>query len=247
MGFSIGGFKLPEINLPKLNLPKLDLSKGVEILKGVVGDMFTPAKDGQSLFNRELHYKVGPFDIRLKNPVEALAEKLLGKVGEKLQGLGLDTSVIARMLTGNRQVPGLGEVDMPKLPERIEEYLPEVGGAPKAVAPPEVEDVEEVEDLGSVDDAEDVDYEPEIGGGTSSATAVSGGDSLSAAISSLGSRANAMNANVTEMINSWDGKDQKKMFEIQEAMQARTAMFELMSNLMKMEHDTRKAIIQNIR
>ncbi|HCF61306.1 MAG TPA: hypothetical protein DFS52_25335 [Myxococcales bacterium] len=246
MGFSIGGFKLPEIKLPKLNLPKLDISKGVEILKGVVGDMFAPAKDGQSLFNKELHYKVGPFDIRLKNPVEALAEKLLGKVGEKLQGLGLDTSVIARMLTGKREVPGIGELDMPKLPERIEEYVPEVGGAPKAVAPAEVEDIEEA---GDVDDAGDVDYEPEIGGGTStsSATAVSGGDSLGAAISSLGNRANAMNANVSDMINSWDGKDQKKMFQIQEAMQARSAMFELMSNLMRMEHETRKNIIQNIR
>ncbi|MGI5863536.1 MAG: hypothetical protein ACOX6T_15980 [Myxococcales bacterium] len=242
MGFSIGGFKLPEIKLPKLNLPKLDIAKGVEILKGVVGDMFTPAKDGQSLFVKELHYKVGPFDIRLKNPVEALAEKLLGKLGEKLQNIGLDPAVVARMLTGKREVPGLGEVDMPKLPERIAEYEPEVGGAPKTVAPSQAEEVEAVEEP---------EYEPEIGGGatstSTSTSAVFGGDSLSGAIGSLGAKVTSLSSDISQMIASWDGKDQKKMFEIQELMQARSAMYTLLTNLMQMEHETRKQIINNIR
>lgn len=233
MNFNIGGLnlKLPEIKLPELNLGKLDLSKGVEALKTVAKDMFAPSADGKTLFNKELNYKIGSFDIKLKNPVEVLSEKLLGKLSGKMKEFGFNPDALGRMLTGNREVTDVGEIAMPRLTDRAAEYVPEVGGG-------------YVEEMGAGEDVEEL---GEIGGSTESVAVGSGTNFGDQVIEKFSGNISSMDEKINSLMNKGEDLSETEMLKLQQQMQKRAQLFQMMSQIMQMVHDTNKAIIQNMR
>lgn len=212
-------------NLPKLNLgsaiSKLSSSKlaeGIKSLAKVAGDTFLkPATDGKGIFQSDVNFNIGGFDIKLKNPVEVLAQKLLGKLGDKARELGFNTDAIAKMLAGNttREVAevGGGTVEMPALEDRVSEYAP----------PPPAE----------------------AGGST---TVSSGGVDLSSeAISKFGGKLSSLDAEINAAINKGGELNDTEQLQLQQKMQKRSQLFELLSKIISMEHDTKKTIINNMR
>lgn len=225
---SIFGISLPKISLPKIDLKQIGknvLSEGVEILKGVAKDMFTPAANGTNVFKPDINVKVGPFDIKLKNPIEALAGKLLGKVGEELQKRGFSPDAIAGYLNGGKTttVPGT-DVQLPALESRIEASAFATGGAAVASAAT-----------------------------TGAALPSSSADVGSRALDSFASGLGALDDQINKALNGGmkkdaDGNyDQLEMIKLQRAMQQRAELFQFLSQVIAMEHQTKQAIIQNIR
>ncbi|MFN7130923.1 MAG: hypothetical protein ACK4N5_02500 [Myxococcales bacterium] len=243
----IAGISLPKISLPKLDLGKIGqtaLKQGVSILKNVAKDLFTPAKDGKNLFKPELNYKVGPFDIKLKNPVEALASKLLGKFGEELKKRGFSPEALAGYISGGKNtVPGT-DVELPALEDRLAQ-----GGGTAAAA------------RASTSGAQATGGAPATGsssgakatGGTGSAGSVGSGngDYTPKMLGLFGS------AGYKELTNSIDSKIEKlrsggklseeEMTLLNHDMQKRQMLFQMITQIMNMENETKKNIVGNLR
>jgi hypothetical protein len=270
------GFSLPKISLPKINLNTLGsavFKKGVEVLKSVAKDVFTPAKDGRHIFKDTLGFKVGPFDIRLKNPVEVLAEKLLGKGGDLLRKVGIDPSVVGKAIGG-----GNGALELPGLKERADavaadrkgangiggvERQDEVEETDEVDAPEETDEVEETEEVEATDDVDEpADIEAtddvnsdslEIGGGPSSSSpgssdiSLGGTDFGDRAINKFSGGLSSMDSQIDAMLSKGGELNATDQVKLQRLMQKRSELFQLLSQIMQMEHETKKNIIGNIR
>jgi hypothetical protein len=235
------GISLPKINLPNIDLNKVGsavFKKGVDMLKGVAKDLFTPAKDGKSIFKKDLNYKVGPFDIRLKNPVEALAQKLLGKAGDLAKKLGLDPSTIGKFLGGGpRDVKGAGEVDLPSLPERV--------------AGPRGKRSNGAEGTGGTSNTRGTGgagAPGKVGSPAVPETSLAGGtDFGDRAINKFSGGLSSMDSQIDSMLSKGGELNATDQVKLQRLMQKRSELFQLLSQIMQMEHETKKNIIGNIR
>jgi hypothetical protein len=101
MGLNLGSI-FNSIKLPKLDfgsaidgLSKGDFSKITDTLKSVVSDAFQPSKDGANIFQSDISI----LGVKLPNPMNILAERLLAGVGNKLSSSGFDDNTIANLLT----------------------------------------------------------------------------------------------------------------------------------------------------
>src|SRR6478609_3309668 len=92
MGFNIGsvlsGLHLPKIDLG--NIGKAVLDEGKKILKDVVKDEFTLSNQPGKVLSEDLNLNILGENIRLPNPVNKLANKLLGKADDFLNKFGVD-------------------------------------------------------------------------------------------------------------------------------------------------------------
>lgn len=230
MGFNIGslvsGLNLPKIQLGSAieKLSKSSLAEGIKTLAKVAGDTFLkPSTDGKGIFQSEVNI----FGMRLPNPVNVLAEKLLGMAGDKLRELGYNTDAISDGLGGGkRDVVDAGEVDMPALNDRVREYAPEApaprtrrGGARQ-----------------------------ESGGSTAAPKVSSGGSDIGSTaiekgLGSLGS----LDSEINDFLNGSKELNPTDMLRMQQKIQRRNEMFQMISQIMNLEHETKKGIIQNIR
>ncbi|MGC4121956.1 MAG: hypothetical protein QM765_46730 [Myxococcales bacterium] len=108
-------FKIPEA---LSNITGKGIVDTVKNLAKVAGDTFLkPSTDGKSIFQSEINV----LGMRLPNPVNALAEKLLGAAGEKIKEFGFSPEAIANLFTGTRTVKDVGEAVLPALNDRIKE------------------------------------------------------------------------------------------------------------------------------
>jgi hypothetical protein len=94
MGLNIGGLlKDVGINLPKIdlgNIGKTVLDEGKKLLGEVVKDSFTLSSKPGETFADDMNLNVLGDNIRLPNPVGALANKLLGKADDFLGQYGVN-------------------------------------------------------------------------------------------------------------------------------------------------------------
>ncbi len=216
----ISSFNLPKLNLGSAisKLSSSKLAEGIKSLAKVAGDTFLkPATDGKGIFQSDVNFNIGGFDIKLKNPVEVLAQKLLGKLGDKARELGFNTDAIAKMLAGNttREVAevGGGTVEMPALEDRVGEYAP----------PP-----------------------PAEAGGSTSVTS-GGSDMADDALNKFGGSLSNLDSEINAAINKGGELNQTEMLKLQQKMQKRNELFQMLSQIMQIQHDTKKGIIQNMR
>ncbi len=241
---SIFGISLPKISLPKLDLGAIGknvLEQGVQILKGVAKDMFTPAKDGKNIFKPEINAKIGPFDIKLKNPVEALAGKLLGKVGEELNKRGFSTEALAGYLNGGGTTNTVPETDI-ELPSLEDRIATGGGTTPKAATTTAM--TTGAAATGGATPA------PATTGATLPTSSLDIGsralDSFSSGLGKLDEQINsALNGGLKK--DAEGNYDQLEMIKLQRAMQQRSELFQFLSQVIAMEHQTKQAIIANIR
>lgn len=231
------GMKLPDIKLPKFDLKQIGkevLNQGIETLKTVAKDMFTPATDGKGIFQANVDVKVGPLEMRLKNPVEALAQKLLGELGNKAREFGFNTDAIADAIRGGtRPVADLGEIELPALPERAKAYAPEIGGGVKQAAAASSTKV------------------AEIGGASSTAISAAGTDIADSVREKVAPQLSSMDKKIDSLLaeikSGGDNIDPAKLNELQLLMQRRNELYQLMTQIMNLEHETKRNIIGNIR
>ncbi len=247
------GFSLPDIKLPDIKLDKNLLSKGIDLLKGVAKDMFTPAQDGKNIFKDKLDINLGGYHLRLNNPLQSLGEKLLGGLASKLQSYGFNLDALTRALGGKRDVAGVGDVTLPGPADRGPVGLPDM-------TPPATDRTPMPAVPGSAP----------VGGGTSTSatastsstpsasapaatasvstpTVVQGADYTEKAINAFGGNLDSLEGQINSLMAKGDKLTETDSIKIQQAMQKRQLLFNLMTQIMQMEHETKKQIINNLR
>ncbi|MBI5545370.1 MAG: hypothetical protein HY901_15910 [Deltaproteobacteria bacterium] len=263
MAVNLGSNVLGTVNLPKVNLgsaienlSQASLDKGIEELSQVVGDSFLkPSTDGKGIFS-----DINVSGNRLPNPLNALAEKLLGAAGEKLKELGFNPETIAKAFTGTE----VGGAAIPSINERMQGVTQaqkaetskvaaaalkkaETGGA----ATPTTSTVAEAaakkaETGGGVASSSSASKATEVGGSSTPVTSA-GGDVAEKAVNTMGGTLDSLTSKIDGLIAKGENMTQSDQLKLQQMMQKRSELYQLLSNLISMEHETKKSIIQNIR
>lgn len=213
-------FKIPD------SLSKITGSSLVDTVKNlakVAGDTFLkPSTDGKGIFQSEVNL----FGMRLPNPVNVLAEKLLGKAGEKIKELGFSPEAIANLFTGGRNVTDVGETTLPTLNDRVKELTTGAktqsgGGTTKTTSTQK--------------------------GGSVQTTSSTGADYADQIINKFSGNLDSLDSSINSLINKGGELSQTDMLKLQQQMQKRSELYQMMSQIISMEHETKKSIISNIR
>jgi hypothetical protein len=226
-------FKIPE------SLSKITGSSIVDTVKNlakVAGDTFLkPSTDGKSIFQSEVNI----LGMRLPNPVNVLAEKLLGAAGEKIKEFGFSPEAIANLFAGGRDVKELGQTTLPTLNDRVTELTNQkTDGKGGGVAT--------TKSTQSTKTAAPATPKAQSGGSTT-ATTSSGADYADQVVSKFSGSLDSLDSKINGLINKGAELSQTEMLKLQQAMQKRNELYQMMSQIISMEHETKKSIISNIR
>jgi len=234
-----------------VRLPKVDFSSkagfqdSVTKLAQIAGDVFLkPSGDNKDIFQSEINF----MGSRLPNPVNVLTEKTLGLSGEKVRAAGYSTDAIANAFAGSRNVKGVGETTLPAISNRIKDLsttkasrsgnMQGVGGGSTAKAAPKAE-------VGGGSTAAAA-PKAEVGG-SSAPVASSGHDFAEEALNKFSGKLSSYEGEIEKFLNGSGELEPTALARIQAKMQKRNELFQMLSQLMQMEHETKKGIIQNIR
>lgn len=229
-------FKLPDLS----GIKGKNLVDTVKNLAKVAGDTFLkPSTDGKGIFQSE----VNVLGMRLPNPVEILAQKLLGKAGEKVREMGFSPEAIATIFGGGRNIKDVpGETTLPPLNERVKELAPQktqTGGGTKKTTKTTTPKAESTTQKAPAQKKET--------GGSSKAVSSTGHDFAEEAINKFGGKLDALEGEIEKFMNGSGELEPTALARMQAKIQKRNELFQMLSQILQMEHETKKGIIQNIR
>ncbi len=225
-------FKIPEA---LSNITGKGIVDTVKNLAKVAGDTFLkPSTDGKSIFQSEINI----LGMRLPNPVNILAEKLLGAAGEKIRDLGFSPEAIANLFAGTRSVKDVGETTLPALNDRLKELTNTTTATTRAVGGGTTTTATTTAAATQSNKAV---------GGSSTPQATTGEDFASKALDKFGGSLSSLDGEINKLINKGGELSQTEMLKLQQKMQRRNELYQMLSQIMSMEHETKAKTISNIR
>ncbi|HEY3452447.1 MAG TPA: hypothetical protein VGK67_39250 [Myxococcales bacterium] len=204
----------------------------VKNLAKVAGDTFLkPSTDGKSIFQSEINV----LGMRLPNPVNVLAEKLLGAAGDKIRDLGFSPEAIANLFSGGRALKSVnGETTLPTLNDRVKELTTKSAAT-------------KTDGKGGGTVKTQSATTPKQAGGSSTPVATTGADYADQVIGKFGGSLSSLDSQINGLINKGGELSQTEMLKLQQQMQKRSELYQMMSQIISMEHETKKNVIGNIR
>ena len=242
MGFSIGGLlndvgiKLPSIDLGSIGKTVLD--EGKKLLGDVVKDSFTLSSQPGQVFDDSMNLNILGDNVRLPNPIGSLANKLLGKADGELNKFGVNVD-FKSLLSNLFHLPTAdGSVAVPPVAQRGGSIA--TPAATPAAATPASTSAASAAGVGGGGGAPAAKGSPTVG----AAYDMSGSSADSGIITAMTGESDKLNG----LINSInDNMTPAQLAKVQLQIQQAQEMMNTLSTILKDEHDTRMAIIGNMR